>query len=258
MRVKYVGYDRAYAYCPYHKDKRPSAAINLEGEYTGHWYCFSCGRSGVVGEAAMEAIMARRKTRRSKPSDVDWRALTDQYLLENYPQWLEDKWNVSWAILDDMLIGSDSEAATIPMWNEAGQIIGIQRQFPDGFKCAVDGSSNGLFRSWYILDGGTLHVCEGASDTAVMLDMGFNTIGRANNNSCNELVCAFVKAHMIRRVTVIADNDKPGIMGAKRLRGMLSEEDIPSNMLIPPFKDVREAVKERGKEEMVQWLKEGQ
>jgi hypothetical protein len=87
-------------------------------------------------------------------------------------------------------------AWSFPMTDAAGAVLGIRLRRANGFKFAVQGGHEGLFIPATIrnTDNGTLFICEGPTDTAAFLDMGFNpVIGRP---SCNggvkllvDLVC---------------------------------------------------------------------
>ena len=150
------------------------------------------------------------------------------YLAERYKQLLTvDKLNglatvlgVSGASLNRLNIGWDGEAYTFPMSNNFGSIIGIRRRFPNSRKVSVKGSKNGLFIPQGLSADGFLLVCEGVSDTAAALNLGFSAIGRPN---CNSKIEMTVKAASSQKEIVIAgDNDNVGKSGARRLAGAMA------------------------------------
>ena len=136
-------------------------------------------------------------------------------------------------------IGFDGEAFCFPMYDESGSVIGIRRRFGDGRKLCVTGSRNGLFVPQGINGSGPLMVCEGPTDTAVALDMGFEAIGRPNCNSKVKMTARYVGT---RQVTIIADNDIAGIDGAKRLAKELAVKSRKVRIIVPPsgVKDLRD------------------
>src|SRR5262245_7182578 len=74
-------------------------------------------------------------------------------------------------------------AWAFPMRDAAGDVLGIRLRRSDGSKFAVQGGREGLFLSYHVLKNdmpmSQALVCEGATDTAALLDMGFaNVIGR--------------------------------------------------------------------------------
>jgi DNA primase len=82
-------------------------------------------------------------------------------------------------------------------------------------------------------------VCEGPTDTAVALDMGFAAVGRPNCNSKVKMTVRYVGR---RQVTIIADNDIAGIDGAKSLARELAGRGRKVRIIVPPLgvKDLRD------------------
>jgi len=70
------------------------------------------------------------------------------------------------------------------MSNDFGKIIGIRRRLPNGRKISLTSSKTGLFIPADLSPEGLLLICEGPTDTAAALDLGFAAIGRPNCNSC--------------------------------------------------------------------------
>lgn len=75
---------------------------------------------------------------------------------------------------------SDHNAWTFPMTDSAGNVVGIRLRRPNGFKFAVTGGKEGLFiPSTVEPQPNRLLVSEGPTDTAALLDLGFNNaVGR--------------------------------------------------------------------------------
>lgn len=145
---------------------------------------------------------------------------------------LQSIWRVGW----------DGEAYTIPCYNGQFQMTGIMRRFPDGKKIWVSRSRNGLFlpklKSWI----GNLFICEGWTDAACLVQLGFRAIGRANCQTGEKGIKDLLRCRPdIQQVTVIADNDDMGKRGAKDLLGSLGHR-IPTAMLTVPkqHKDMRQ------------------
>jgi hypothetical protein len=114
-------------------------------------------------------------------------------------------------------------AWAFPMSNAAHETIGIRLRAENGQKWAVRGSRNGIFWPSDLGSTGPLLACEGPTDTAAMLDLGYDAIGRPSCAGGVELVIQV--AHHLRRrdVVVVADADGPGIDGADRLAQALTE-----------------------------------
>lgn len=167
-------------------------------------------------------------------------------LLEDYKQLLtDDRLNsfatilgVSAVSLNRINIGWDGKSYTFPMSNDFGKIIGIQRRFTNGQKVSVRGSKIGLFIPTDLPTEGILLICEGPTDAATALDLGFAAVGRPNCNSRITMVSRFVKG---REVVIIGDNDDVGRAGAEKLAAKLIHCCPDVRIIQPPasIKDLR-------------------
>lgn len=170
----------------------------------------------------------------SKLAGLFQKRLTDSLL-----QRLSSSIGVSAESLKRLGTGFDGRTYTFPMFNENRKIIGIRRRFLNGKKIAVKGSKNGLFIPEGLGKFGKLFICEGPTDTAAALDLGFDAIGRPNCDSRIEMTAKFAQG---RSVTIIADNDTPGIEGAKKLSKRLRLCCPAVKIIVPPdsIKDLRQ------------------
>lgn len=146
--------------------------------------------------------------------------------------------------------GWDGEAATFPMRDSKGVVVGIRRRFPDGTKKSVTGGREGLFIP-NVEKQKRVYVTEGPTDCAAVLSVGLYAIGRP---SCSGGVDALKIVTHGHRVTVMADNDGPGRRGAEALAFA-----IGANVISPPtgIKDVRAWLK-ADREQMRRSLAEGE
>ncbi len=142
--------------------------------------------------------------------------------------------------LQRLRVGWDGTAYTFPMSDAVGRIIGIRRRFPSGGKASVKGSKTGLFIPMDLTRSDPLLLCEGPTDAAAALDLGFDAIGRPN---CNSVVKMTVKAAKNRtEIIVAADNDRAGRTGAEKLAGALALCCPYVKIIVPPngIKDLRQ------------------
>lgn len=179
--------------------------------------------------------------------DRNFAALQQQYNRQITNQQLNDlsqQLGVSTQSLKQLHISWDGQAYTFGMSNDFGKIIGIRRRFPNGTKVSVRASRTGLFIPADLSPEGLLLICEGPTDTAAALDLGFDAIGRPNCNSCVDMTARFAKG---RKVVIIGDNDKPGKVGVEKLAGKLLLHCPSVKVIYPPdeTKDLR------------QWLRAG-
>ena len=154
-------------------------------------------------------------------------------------------------------MGWDGEAYTFPVKSPDGEIIGIQRRFKDGSKCMVKGSSLGLFVSC-LEPQDTLYITEGVSDLACLLDLGFYGIAKPSAKVGNQMVIEYVGKTLPKQITIICDNDKPGIQGVIELARMITFNfNVKLTVMSPPLsiKDLRKWIKEKSKKEVKDYLK---
>jgi hypothetical protein len=180
--------------------------------------------------AAYHAGLRERGDRR----DVDGLALSlglcPYALATLQPAW--DHWSDAWAF---------------PMRDAAGKVVGIRLRGNDGRKWAVKGSREGLFFDPDVGRVPVVMLCEGPTDTAAAISLGFAAVGRPSCAGAVDLTRAFCFRHGVRRVIVMADHDVPhrrpdgsvwypGRDGAERLVAALG---LPFKMVMPPAKDLR-------------------
>jgi hypothetical protein len=96
--------------------------------------------------------------------------------------------------------------------------VGIRMRAMNGEKWSVKGSHPGLFIASDRHAVGPVVICEGPTDNAAMLDLGFDAIGRASCNGCAREIAEYLKLPGSKEMPVIiADTDLPGRLGAVRL-----------------------------------------
>ncbi|AQQ09641.1 DNA primase (bacterial type) [Sedimentisphaera cyanobacteriorum] len=166
--------------------------------------------------------------------------LYKQQLTKEKLQQLTKQLKISTESLTKLNIGWDGKAYTFPMSNAKGRIIGIRRRFPNGSKASLNGSKTGLFIPDDLLCGGLCLVCEGTTDTAAALDLGFNAIGRPNCNSLIKMTASAVKDY--EEIVIVADNDTAGKTGAEKLADYLAVRCQKVKVIYPPegIKDLRQ------------------
>lgn len=137
-----------------------------------------------------------------------------------------------------LMAGLHDKALAFPMWDGRGKMIGIRLKAYNGQRC-VRGSQNGIFWPIGVSSTGTglLCIAEGPTDTAALLDLGFDAIGRPNCCSGTDHIKRFLKVK--RPVVIVADGDKPGIDGAKRLAQKIKKQCLSVKVIVPLAKDMR-------------------
>jgi len=134
-------------------------------------------------------------------------------------------------------------AWTFPMSDAADHIVGIRLRKPNGRKLAVRGGKEGLFLPADIDHGGRLLIliCEGPTDTAALLDLGFRAVGRPSCTGGTRNLVELVKRLRPEEVVIVGDNDqpdrhgrRPGQDGADRLAANLAAYVPVVRMITPP------------------------
>ncbi len=168
-------------------------------------------------------------------------------------RWLGRSLGITPKSLQRLCVGFDGKAFCFPMRDENMRIIGIRRRFGDGNKKALAGSCNGLFIPTGLSNDKPLFICEGPTDCATALDLGFEAIGRPNCDSKVEMTVKFARG---RKVVIICDNDSPGRSGAKKLAKKLIDHCPEVKIICPPVAgmDLREWHTLQGKKKaQVKW-----
>ena len=139
-------------------------------------------------------------------------------------------------------------AWAFPMRDGQGGIVGIRLRNDQGRKWAVTGSRSGIFVPTIIPQDHAL-ICEGPTDTAAALAMGYFALGRPSCSSgFTELATTCVRLG-IKRVVVVADNDGPGRKGAEDCGAKIGK---PFKIFMPPTKDIRALYRAGGRREFVE------
>jgi hypothetical protein len=118
--------------------------------------------------------------------------------------------------------GSVGTGWSFPMFNASLQITGIQVRYPDGTKCCVTGSTQGVFLPKNILSvaGKLLTITEGVSDAMAAHELGMVAIGRYNCDGPDEIVTQLVIEKIKpSKILIFVDNDphEAGLKGSKNL-----------------------------------------
>ncbi len=128
-----------------------------------------------------------------------------------------------------------------PMHNDRRQIIGIRLRITGAEKRCVRGSRTGCFVPTGIDSRSMLMICEGPTDTAAALTLGYDAIGRPSCSGGTEIISDILQAGRRRDVVIMADSDGPGRAGAQRFAdriiGLCRSVKI---ITARPHKDIRD------------------
>lgn len=109
-------------------------------------------------------------------------------------------------------------AWSFPMSDVAGAVHGLRLRFiVCGHKSAVTGGHEGLFIPRDLNASERIFICEGPTDTAALLDLGLNAIGRPSCRGGVPLTAELLKAKRVGELVIFADGDGPGQEGAAAL-----------------------------------------
>jgi len=132
-------------------------------------------------------------------------------------------------------------AWSFPMHDTCRRVRGVRLRSWAGRKWSVKGGREGLFVPAGLDCARPLLVCEGPTDTAALLDLGFEAVGRPSCTGGTTLLAELVGHRKPPGVVVVADSDGPGRRGAEALATALLPVCRPVRVICPPcgVKDAR-------------------
>ena len=128
-----------------------------------------------------------------------------------------------------------------------GNTVGIRLRYESGKKLAVTGSRQGIFIP-NMEPAASVLICEGPTDLAAALTLGYFAIARPSCMGGNDFVNTAIRRFDCRQAIIVSDNDGPGIEGAKKLSQELRVQNCIVN---PPAKDLREFISFGGTKELL-------
>jgi len=138
---------------------------------------------------------------------------------------------------------SDSKAWAFPM-RRGQQIVGIRLRSWAGHKWSVTGGREGLFIPYGLTYAEMLLIAEGPTDTAALLEMGFEAVGRPSCAGGVVLLVDLVRSRRVKQVVIVSDVDEHGAgqRGAETLAVALVPYCASIRVISPPggIKDVRD------------------
>jgi len=188
-----------------------------------------------------------------EPPKINATFLMEQFAMDTPRDAIEDlasSLGVSIESLEAMTAAwaAPHHAWAFPMRDEWGNPCGIRLRADNGRKWAVTGSRQGIFLP-HTQSNCTALVCEGPTDCAAALTLGFWAVGRPSCNCGeNEIRLAFKRLH-IQQAVIVADNDAPGLNGAEKISMRLG---VPTVTYVPPAKDLRQFLQFGGTKALIE------
>lgn len=133
-----------------------------------------------------------------------------------------------------------------PMRDAAGSKIGVRLRSGDGRKWAVPGSRAGLIYADQWRVSRQVLICEGPTDTAAAMSLGYAAVGRPSCRGQEDLIRELLQGYR-GNIVILSDRDTPktrpdgsvwfpGQEGAAHLAESLKR---PLRIVTPPAKDIR-------------------
>ncbi len=249
------------ALCPFHAERTPSFTI-----YDDHAHCFGCGwhgdafdllqqRDGLSFQAAVEQLAARagiamdgRRAPRPGPRMRSFalhpiQAIPDELLrrIDATPEALlrplAVEVGVTTVSLRRLRAGVNPafpRVLAFPMCEASERCTNLRYRAPGGRKFSHAGGTDGLFMPRDLGHPDLLLICEGATDTAVALDLGLDAIGRPSCNSGVRLVQTVVAERQPRRVVIVSDAKPQERRGAAELADVVRLRCSDVRIVLPP------------------------
>lgn len=207
---------------------------------------------------ALPRIEFTSLAKKEKPV-IDWDDVANQMF--NSPKSADTRTALSSSLgvnvgaLSELGVGSgwdDYRSLPFSSWPErdaSGKVLGIVRRYADGSKKTMRYSTHGIYFAQPVMRmrNGPVFVVEGGSDTAALLSLGVNVIGKPSNlGGVGQIVALARTISRYMRFIVIGENDQkpdgawPGKQGAVATAERLTEElKRKAEWVLPPAKDVR-------------------
>ena len=137
-----------------------------------------------------------------------------------------------------------------PMRNATGDIVGIRTREKDGKRSVSGSDGNALFFIPSMLSTVYLIVCEGPTDTAALIDAGFNSsVGKPSCKLGDDYVVEVLRKLKPAAVLLIPDSDSHGLEGFT----VLANEILQSGVM--PFERIDSLTPPRPLNDVRQWLR---
>lgn len=219
------------------------------------------------------AVLVERE-KEAKP-EIDWDATAMEMFnsakADETRNSLAQSLGVKVAALAELGVGrgwDDYRGLPFSSWPErdaTGKVLGIVRRYEDGSKKTMRYSSHGIYFTKPVLRmrNGPVFLVEGGSDTAALLSVGVNAIGRPSNLGGVQQIVALARTlGRCTRLIVVGERDEkpdgmwPGRQGAVATAERLTEElKRKVKWIMPPAKDVRAWLNQQGSMDGPQFLK---
>lgn len=258
--------------CPFHEDREASANINID---TGLWHCHACNIGGspidflmrkegqpfkdallalgdIAGVPAPVAGSAPAPSTNGKhhPRAVAQRRLTEEQVAawaevlgrsSDLLRWLHEHRGYTDATIAEYQLGWDGERLTIPIRDEAGELVNVRRyrdpRDPDRGaqgKMLSWQAGAGEARLWPLdgLRGDEVLLVEGEWDCILARQHGFPSAMTVTSGA-GIFKAEWTPLFEHKRVAICYDNDEAGRKGAQRVAAMLAEVAEVHIVLIP-------------------------
>lgn len=138
-----------------------------------------------------------------------------------------------------------------PVRNVDGHVVGIsvRRDGDDQKRMVIGSSTRGVFTPVELDPSRALFMCEGATDTAALLTMGVQAIGRISTSDSPFIPVRFALKYGFTHVVAVADRDDHGAgqQAAEHIARCAKSSGLKTLLLVPPF----------GSNDVRQWLGQG-
>jgi len=162
-------------------------------------------------------------------------------------QELADLLGVSAPSLKAISCGWDGRVWTFPEQDADLNIIGIGTRDKSGKKLFLSGGHRGLIFPPGLDPGRPIFVCEGPSDTAALLTLGFQAVGRPSAHGGVKILIELLRG--FETVTVVGENDENGV-------GQKAAKSVAQQLASAWGRPVRWALPPSGHNDVRAWLGE--
>lgn len=228
--------------------------LNCDTAMACQWLASWLGWSDAIDRPEPPPVRASVPLRRSRGRHGRLDRLADRCHAAMKSSWwsrLENRLGLPAADLKRLRVGwyADWKVTTWPMVDDDDNVVGIRtRNMTTGEKKSVSGGTAGVFVPTGLSAGSDrLFICEGPTDTAALLSIGFDCIGRPSCNGAVAITTKLVKRLHPTEVVIVADDDtnEAGKRGAESLVVALVTICKSVRIIVPPsgINDARDWVR---------------
>lgn len=216
IKVVRVSGDEIQAFCPFHKETKPSFFISVG---LNRYHCFGCQRAGLLSDL-IGRYLPRVKVYRGKLSEK---------VVKEVKLWRRLNYRDAFKRYEVRFDGEDTVVAFVRDYKQKLKALIFRKKWKDDRYYWKKGKTGGVFYGEEFVIGkyDEVIICEGIRDVWAIYEAGYpNVMANMGTN----IEAKIKKLYKFRKVVLIFDGDRTGMQAVikwkKKLRDKLYVDDI--------------------------------